>query len=272
METLAAREALERASSRPEDIDLLLVYSACPDYLAPTNAPRVHHALGLSRRCLTLGADAACNSFLTQLEVAAAMIASGACRKALIVQSVAFSRLLPIDLPHSAWFGDGATAAVVGKVSEGHGIIGRCHNTDGTNNRAIVIGVPGKHYTALGQTFIYPGELRDTANMVLSTVDRGKEAITAALAQAAVGPHQVEFFAGHQGMVWLREVIQAHAGLVNARAIDTFKGFANLSAANLPLILAMGERDGLLRPGQCVAAFSGGAGEVWSSMILRWGT
>jgi 3-oxoacyl-[acyl-carrier-protein] synthase-3 len=73
-------------------------------------------------------------------------------------------------------------------------------------------------------------------------------------------------------MVWLREVIQAHAGLVNARAIDTFKGFANLSAANLPLILAMGERDGLLRPGQCVAAFSGGAGEVWSSMILRWGT
>ena len=56
-----------------------------------------------------------------------------------------------------------------------------------------------------------------------------------------------------------------------AATIDTFAPFASLGAANLPLVLAIADRERLLCDGQAVSMFSAGAGETCSSVVLRWG-
>jgi 3-oxoacyl-[acyl-carrier-protein] synthase-3 len=107
--------------------------------------------------------------------------------------------------------------------------------------------------------------------MVLSLVDRARDTIVSTLAQAGKAPADVDFYAAHQGMVWLTDVTAAHSGLGHAKTVKTFASCGNLNSANIPLILAIGEREGLIRDGSIVSTFSGGVGETWSSLCLRWG-
>src|SRR6185369_15954234 len=104
----------------------------CPDYMNLPSAPVVHDKLGLREHCMTLGADAVCNSFLTQLTLARALVMSGQARKVLIVQSSAFTRIPASGEQIDCWGGDMASAVVVGAVSEGRGILSYTHHTDGS--------------------------------------------------------------------------------------------------------------------------------------------
>jgi 3-oxoacyl-[acyl-carrier-protein] synthase III len=91
------------------------------------------------------------------------------------------------------------------------------------------------------------------------------------MSQASIAARDVEFYASHQGTAWLTRVSAQHAGLAGAKTISTFPAFGNLNSANIPLILAMAEREGVLRDGSPVVTFGGGLGETWSSLCIRWG-
>jgi 3-oxoacyl-[acyl-carrier-protein] synthase III len=272
METAAAREAIARAGVPADQIRFVLTYSLAPDFLISTNACRIHKNLGLPERCLSLATEAACNTFQMQLTLAESLIRSGEGPYGLIVQSFLGSRLVPAEEPHSAWFGDGATAAVIGPVDRGRGILARAHRTDGSRHRSLVAGVPGKRWYDDGRVIIYLEDAGVAHEMVLAVTGRGEQVVAEALAEAGLDRGGVDFFACHQATSWLRELTQRHVGLDRARSVDTFRSFGSLSAANLPLVLAIGEREGQLRDGDVVTLFSGGVGETWSATVLRWGT
>ena len=81
----------------------------------------------------------------------------------------------------------------------------------------------------------------------------------------------VDFFSTHQAAPWVREVTQRTCGLTRARSVDTFHWTASLGPCNPPLMLAIGEREGLLRQDDLVAIYTGGGGITWSGVIMRWG-
>jgi 3-oxoacyl-[acyl-carrier-protein] synthase-3 len=189
----------------------------------------------------------------------------------LLVTSAAFSKLVPVDLPASPWFGDGATAVVVGSVGPDRGILAYTHGTDGTRCRGMIFGVPGKRWYEDGRVVLYPEDRSVARATILGSIDRGRDSILETLAKAGKEPNDVDFYACHQGVPWLRAVTQDYAGMTRARWVDTFAQFASLGAANLPFVMSIGERDRLLRDGDLVMLFSGGSGETWSSLLLRWG-
>lgn len=271
MEIAAAREALERADCRPEEVDLLIGGALVPDFLATNNACTVQEALGLSPSCFVTSLDVAGNAFSQQLVIAEAMIASGRASRALLTQSAAQSRVLPENDPHAPWFGDAASAVVVGPVSEGHGILGRCDRSDGALQGSLVAGVPGGRWYDDAPTIVYNASMEATQGLIRSLVDVATEAVGAALADAGVEPEDVDFYACHQAFPWLRAVTQERAGLSHARSVDTFARAANVAAVNVPLVLATAEREGALREGDLVATFTGGSGITYSSVIMRWG-
>lgn len=271
MEAAAAREALKASQVDPEDIDLLLTYSYCPDLLTVPNACIVHRKVGLQERCVTLSVDGHANSFLLQLTLAEQMIASGRSRLALLVQSSASSRLIDATDPSSLWFGDGATAVVVGPVARGKGILGQSHHTDGTLSRTIVCGVPGRQWYDEGRCVLYMMDPLEGRRMILAIADYSKQTIHEALAQAELRAEDVRFYASHQGTFWLRALTQEYTGLLGASSADTFASTTSLVAANIPLLLAEGQRSGSLKDGDPVVMFSGGSGITWSAVVLRWG-
>ncbi len=271
MEAAAARDALARAAVGPGDIDVILAQTPCPEYLMVNHACVAHRLLGLPQRCLALSTEAACNAFALHATLARALIASGTARHVLSVHSSAITRVHGPAEPHSAWWGDGAAAAVFGKVPDGKGLLAAVHQTDGSVCDALTLGVPGKQWWEDGEVTTHAVNRDSTRTMLLGMVDRGRGAIEAALRCADMEPAEVDFYASHQSTPWLTRATKAIAGLDRASTIVTFPHLGNMNSVNVPYILARADREGLLHDGSVVATFSGGLGETWSSLVMRWG-
>lgn len=271
MEVEAARDAMARAGVGPGDIDLLLVFSQLPDQLMLGNATKLHHRLGLPTQCFSMSTENACNAFMQQLTLAEQMIRGGRVRRALLIQSSGAVHACRPEDPHSAWFGDGATAAVVGPVSEGRGILGTCHKTDGSFHDALMTGSPGRNWWEGDPIYVYTPDRNAARRMLMAISDIAKDGVHDALRNAGLSPEQVDFYATHQSTRWFRKVTQDYIGLPNARSFDSYAWTGSLAACNVPFMLGMGEREGLLADGQVAALYTGGSGITWSGMVIRWG-
>jgi 3-oxoacyl-[acyl-carrier-protein] synthase-3 len=271
MEVVAARDAIARAQIDPRQIDCVLVQSVCPDYVNTPNACLVHHQLGLSQECFTMSTEGMCNSFLLQLSLAEAMIKAGQATFALLVQSTMIPRFCAEAEPYSAWFGDGATAVVLGPVGAERGILTAKHRTNGEKHDALVFGIKGKRWYEAGPITLYTEQQPMAHKMLLDIPDRGREAIGSALRAASLSAEDVAFYACHQATSWFRRVTLELAGLSMARSVDHFYWTGSLSGCNVPLQLAIADREGLVSDGDNVVLFSGATGESWGAAVLRWG-
>lgn len=270
MEVRAAKLALERAGIGVDDIDLLITHTMVPDYLEVNSASIVQHKLGIRHDCLSFGIDAVCTSFLLQLQLAEQMIRSGQARRALVTQSSACSRLGPWEEPFSAHLGDCATAMVIGEVDEGRGFRGRHFESDGSLHAGFVATVPGRRWYDEGKVVAASEDKAAARKMQLHAADTAKRVIGTALERSGIAPSDVRFVATHQPSVWLTRVVKQYCDLDNAERVETFPWAANAMSSNVPLQLAIAERDGLLSPGDAVAMFTVASGMTAASGIVRW--
>jgi 3-oxoacyl-[acyl-carrier-protein] synthase-3 len=271
MEVRAGRDAIANAGIEAGQIDFVLAMSTTPNYLHASNAHLVHHELGLKRECLSISTEGMCNAFLQQLALAEALIRSDQARYGLLIQSSHISPFTRREDNFSAWFGDGAAATVVGAVGTDRGLLGHAHCTDGSLYGSLVSGIPGKRWYEEGRVFTYLESIPATRRTLLEIPDTADALVGRALERAHLQRGDIRLWACHQGAVWLGEVTQAHLGLDNARRVDTFAWAGSLSGANLPLILSVALRDGLLGDGDVVGMFAGASGMTASGMVMRWG-
>ncbi|HWO25625.1 MAG TPA: 3-oxoacyl-[acyl-carrier-protein] synthase III C-terminal domain-containing protein [Kofleriaceae bacterium] len=271
MEEHAARMAIERAGIAPGDIDLLLTNMVVPDYALGNPACSLHHRLGLPRACLSMHSDVPSYTFMMQLTLAEAMIHTGRARSALLVQSCAPSRLVEPADPLAPYFGDAATAVVVGRVGEGRGIEAAVHFTDGRLSRTLVASVPGGRWYDAGRPVLHIVEPQQMQRALLETADMCKVSLDAALAQASRAPSDVGFFCIQQGTPWLRPVVQAYLELPDARWIETFQKTAYVFASAQPLALALAAEGGKLVDDDLALLIGGGPGATYGAALIRWG-
>ena len=271
MEERAAREAIARAGIAPAEIDLVLTHTVVPDYWLGNPACQLHERLGLPTQSFALHLDAAAYSSIMQLELAELMIASGRARHGLLVQASAPSRLVDHEDPGAPIVGDGATAMVVGPVAGGRGVLAAAHFTDGRFPRTLVATVPGKRWFDDGRATIHVEDPRQMRAVFMQTADLCKRGVEAALAKLQLTARDVDFFALHQGTPWLREVVQAHAGLEHARHVDVFHRIGYLSSALVPAQLYIALEEGALHEDDLVVLTGGGTGMTYGAMALRWG-
>lgn len=130
----AAREALERAGRRPEDVDLIVLGTDSPDYVTPATSVVLQQKLG-AVNAGTFDVGCACASFPTGLAAASGILATNPGIKTVLVLGVyLMHRLAPDDDPMVFFYGDGAGAAVVEASSE-PGVLGSAFQADGTYAR-----------------------------------------------------------------------------------------------------------------------------------------
>jgi 3-oxoacyl-[acyl-carrier-protein] synthase-3 len=109
----AARQALERAGRKPEEVDLVILGTDSPDYITPATSVVVQHKLG-AKNAGTFDVGCACASFPTGLAIGAGMVATNPGLNVVLVIGVYLMHKLasPND-PMIFFYGDGAGAAVL---------------------------------------------------------------------------------------------------------------------------------------------------------------
>lgn len=92
----ATRQALKRAGMEPEDLDLIVVCTATPEYTLPNVATTLQHYLGLES-VAAIEIRGACAGWVQAMDLARRQLADGTARTALVVGSEAGS---PVLAPH----------------------------------------------------------------------------------------------------------------------------------------------------------------------------
>ncbi|HTL37125.1 MAG TPA: 3-oxoacyl-[acyl-carrier-protein] synthase III C-terminal domain-containing protein, partial [Kofleriaceae bacterium] len=267
----AAREAMERAGIKPTDVDFVLVQSMVPDYHNTPDGCRIHLELGIRPSCFTATVDASCSGFLTSLTVAQGLITAGIGKVGLLVQCAPMSRILRAEDPWSAAFGDAATAVVVGQVREGRGILAQAHQTDGRFHGGLVTGVPNGRWHDKGAAYMYVESNERARGMVMAIPDAVKNMVESSLVEAKIEKKDVAFLAAHQATLWFGELIQNYVGLPNAKRVNTFPWTTSLSGCNLPMVMAIAVREGMLKEDDVTVMFSGATGMTAGALVCRWG-
>jgi len=113
----AARQALERAGVRPEQIDLIIVATDTPEYISPSTASVLQYRLGAAKAG-TFDLNTACAGFVTALDTASKYIQADAqYQHILVVGAYAMSKYLNMaDKKTVTLFADGAGAVVLRAV------------------------------------------------------------------------------------------------------------------------------------------------------------
>lgn len=110
----AAKAAMVNGSVRPEEVDLLIIATDTPEYISPSTASKVQHALGL-KNSGTFDLNSACAGFVTALDVASKYIlADKNYNTVMIIGAYAMSKYLDMtDKKTVTLFADGAGAMIL---------------------------------------------------------------------------------------------------------------------------------------------------------------
>ncbi|GIE81474.1 3-oxoacyl-[acyl-carrier-protein] synthase 3 [Actinoplanes philippinensis] len=269
----AARAALKRAGVTAAEIDYIIVSTSTGDSPQPPTSNLVQHAIGATgAACFDV--NAVCAGFVFALGVANGLVQTQPDALVLVLASDVYSRILDFgDRRTAVLFGDGAGAAVVGRVPDGYGIVDLELNSRGDANDLIHVKAGGSRLPASSAT-VADGDhyFRMNGRGVRDFVATGvPPALDALLRRNEFKAEDVDHFVPHQANgIMLQELVDA-AGLQNAHTHLTLPWYGNVGSASLPVTLDDANHNGSLRDGELVLLAGFGGGMSMGACLLRWG-
>jgi 3-oxoacyl-[acyl-carrier-protein] synthase-3 len=265
--TKAAQRALDAAGLTPDDIDLIVMATATPDYTFPATATIVQHKLGITRGA-AFDLQAVCSGFVFATATADNFLARGQFERALVIGAETFSRILDwSDRSTCVLFGDGAGAVVLERQERAkagdRGIKGIHLRTDGRYKDLLYVdGGPSTTQTV--------GHLRMVGNQVFKhAVGKISESVLASLRQANLAVNDIDWFVPHQANQRILSAVAERLGLEEGKIVSTVATHGNTSAASIPLALDAAVSDGRVKAGDLVLIEAIGGGLAWGSALIR---
>ncbi|HUV06140.1 MAG TPA: beta-ketoacyl-ACP synthase III [Spirochaetia bacterium] len=270
----AAIDTLKKASLSPEDIDLILVATATPDYRGfPSTACIIQDKLG-AKNAGAFDIVAACTGFVYGLETARNFVIGGSARNVLLVATEVYSRVLDYtDRKTCVLFGDGAGAVLINNGQAGaqdRGILDSILGSDGS--KAHTLTIPGgsrpcphkkdenhSHFLTMDGRPVYNFAVR-VINEVIETLLKRNNLKISDLAH--IVPHQANI-----------RIIQSAAKRLKIPVgmfYTNIHDVANTSAASIPLALAAMIENGKLKPGDLIITVGFGGGLTYGGNLIRW--
>ena len=264
----AARAALTDAGLAVDDIDLIVLATATPDYTFPATATVVQERLGIGRGA-AFDVSAVCSGFVYGLATADNALRLGQFERALVIGAETFSRILDFaDRTTCVLFGDGAGAVVLeGRTEDGkgaRGILTTHLRSDGRHrDKLFVDGGVSRTQTA--------GVLKMEGREVFKhAVGMITDVIEAAFAATGESADTIDWFVPHQANKRIIDASAKKLGIAPEKVVTTVQAHGNTSAASIPLALDVARRDGRLEAGDLVLLEAMGGGFTWGSALVRW--
>jgi 3-oxoacyl-[acyl-carrier-protein] synthase-3 len=265
----AAQAALDHAGVDPQNIDLIVLGTSTPDNTFPASAVAVQAGLGIHHG-VAFDLQAVCSGFVFALATADGLLRTGAYRRALVIGSETFSRILDwTDRTTCVLFGDGAGAVVVEAqqqpgTSEDCGILTAHLRSDGRyKNKLYVDGGPSSTGTV--------GHLRMEGREVFKhAVANITDVIEDAFRATGYSAADIDWFVPHQANKRIIDGSAQKLGIAPSKVVTTVDMHGNTSAASIPLALSVAVGDGRIKQGDLVLLEAMGGGFTWGSVLIRW--
>ncbi|KAF4533730.1 hypothetical protein B566_EDAN005780 [Ephemera danica] len=246
------------------DLDLIIVATSTPDFIFPSTACLIQGKLG-NKGAAVFDVQAVCSGFIYALGVADKFIRSGSHKKALVIGSEVFSRILDWnDRRTCVLFGDGAGAVVL-EASETPGILATALHADGSQNG--MLNVPGQLSggRVTGDPF-----LRMDGQAVFKFAVRVLSEVAEEVCQAAsIHTAELDWLVPHQANIRIIDATGRKLGINREKVVVTVDRHGNTSAASVPLALDEAVRDGRIRRGHKVLLEGVGGGFTWGAALLE---
>jgi 3-oxoacyl-[acyl-carrier-protein] synthase-3 len=293
----AARVALEQAGLEPRDIDYVVFATMTPDYYFPGCGALLQDKLGLGN-IPALDIRQQCTGFIYGLQVADALVRSGAARRLLLVGAEVHSGFMPWKdfgvvfgtregkFTPEEWafntryrdrtvlFGDAGGAVVLEAAPEEkqRGILDVRLHTDGAY--ATKLYVPSGF---AWRPYVNEGMIRegrhipemDGKQVFRMAVTKMPEVVREILERNGHKLDDLSLLIAHQANLRINEAVQKALGLGDDRVYNNIQKYANTTAATIPIAYDECRRAGRIRPGHLVCFVGLGAGFHWGAALLR---
>lgn len=254
----AAKKAIDDAGIHPEDIDMIMVATVTPDQSFPSVACMIQEKLG-AKKAAAMDLSAACAGFMYGMVTAKQFIDTGVYKYILVVGVEKLSKITNWEDRNTAvLFGDGAGAAVLGKVSEGRGILSFELGADGSG---------GKHLYLDEEDYIYMNG-REVFKFAVRQMGESSENV---LVKAGLSKEDVDFLIPHQANIRIMEASRQRLNLPEEKLSKTVNKYGNTSAASIPISLVEELEAGKIKEDDVLVMVGFGGGLTWGAIAMRWG-
>lgn len=255
----ASNRALAGAGLEPGDIDLILFATTTHTMIMPGAGPMLAKRLGAGTPS-SMDIGAACNGFISALDLAASQVECGRATNVLVVGADLMRTIVDEnDRDTAIVFGDGAGASVVTAVPGPGRISSFARGADGGLGHLITASHLDRRIEMMGH---------ETFRMA---VDCLSEITTQAVASAGLTLEDIDLFVYHQANSRILRSVGDRIGLDEGRVIDCIERYGNTSAATVPIALAEAQAAGRLKEGDRVLVSAFGGGMTWGAAVVEWG-
>ncbi len=274
----ASRTALERSGLTIADIDLLIFASASQDMVEPATCHITAAKLGAV--CPVMDIKNACNSVINAMEVADALIQTGAYGRVLIACGESPTRAIRTQIASREQYfrsapgftmSDAGAAVLMRSPSDAEAAAGR-------GVLATAFSASSQHWdvgTLPAGGSAHPRDLDKTYFDIDGTrlreafLSLGPATVERAMHDAGLGWHDVALVAVHQVAVAHLDDIHRELGLPTGKTILTVEDHGNMASATLPLQWALARESGQLNDGDVAVLVGLGGGISIGCMVVR---
>lgn len=254
----AAKQAIENAGITPDQIDLILVATVTPDRPFPSVACMLQDQLG-AENAAAMDISAACAGFMYGVVTAQQYIKAETYKHVLVVGVEKLSKITDwSDRNTAVLFGDGACAAIIAPVSEGHGILSFDLGAKGAGGKYLYEN-ENKHIVMNGRE-VFKFAVRQMGESALKVVEK-----------AGLEKEQVDLLIPHQANIRIMDSARQRLGLPEEKMSSVIAKYGNTSAASIGNALVEELENGKIKDGDLLVLVGFGGGLTWGAIALRWG-
>ncbi|MFC1713519.1 beta-ketoacyl-ACP synthase III [Candidatus Poribacteria bacterium] len=268
----AAKKAIDDAGIQPDDIDLIVVATSSPDMIQPSTACLVQNAIGASNAG-AFDLSAVCSGFVYAFTVSSEMmLGNPRYRYVLVIAAEAYSRILDwSDRTTCVFFGDGAGAAVLGRVEAPRGLIATHLAADGSRWDVIQMPAGGSRLpstidTVNSKLHSFRMKGRDIWDFAMEVFPIG---IKRVLEKANMTMDEVDWVIPHQANAVMLTAAFEKVDIPLSKTHLNMDKYGNTSSASIPIALDEAIRLGKIQQGQTVLLFGFGGGMTYGNVLLR---
>jgi 3-oxoacyl-[acyl-carrier-protein] synthase III len=266
----AVRGLLKRTGTKPSEIDLLICATTTPDFVFPSTANLISDMVGLGP-VGSFDVQAACSGFIYAISIATQFIATGQCRKIVVVGADKMSTVIDYnDRATCVIFGDGAGAVLVEPSPNGEGIMDTLIRSDGSGMIHLHQKAGGSRLPPSAETvakrmhYVY----QEGAAVYKFAIAKMAEVSNEIMARNNLRADMIQWLVPHQANRRIIESTAEKMGLPMDRVMVTIQKYGNTTAATIPLCLW--DYEERLKAGDRLILSAFGGGFTWGATYLTW--